>query len=363
MSEQTADHPVAAGRSVGAGPLSGPTEDRTASTAEHVITLGLALWTLIGLLVDAYYHSTDPGLESFWTPWHALFYSGFAATAGWLGWMALRRNPGTGNWLDWAPVGYSTALIGVVLFAIGGFGDAVWHSVFGVETSIDALLSPTHLLLFVGLLMILTAPLKAAWLSDGTTSPAFAEFGIPLSSLVFSTTLVGFMLTYVWAPSMTWSMRRPFFPGEDSSETNAALLVAAIIISTLVMFLPLLIVRLRWRPPFGAATAFLTFLHLALALGFDDDTLGIPAAVAAGLTFDVLVARGAPRTVTTAVPPLVMWSGMFLLVSNTDQGLGLAPEIWGGAILMASLALLTVELTVSLAERAAVANPPRSPGP
>jgi hypothetical protein len=350
MSEHSVDHrPLST--SVGQ-----PTTDRHASRREDVITLILALWTLIGLLVDAFFHSTDPGLESFWTPWHGLFYSGFIATAGWLGWMSLRRNPGSGNWLDWAPLGYRSALIGVVLFAIGGFGDAIWHSIFGVETSIDALLSPTHMFLFVGLLLILSAPLRSAWLSDGTSRPGFGEFLVPLSSLVFTSTLMGFMLTYAWAPAMTWAMRIPYDPSDDFSEVTAERVVMAVIISTLVMFLPLLIAGLRWRLPFGSATAFLTFLHLALALGFDDDTLGIPAAVVAGLVFDLLASRGVSRFATTAVPPLVMWCGMFFLVSITDNGLGLAPEIWGGAIILASLTLLTVEMAIGLAEKAAVAN-------
>lgn len=348
MSERTVDRPVKQHRATLA--------DRNATAQEDVITLFLALWTLIGLLVDAFFHSTDPGLESFWTPWHALFYSGFIATAGWLGWMAIRRNNGTGNWLDWAPVGYRSALIGVVLFSIGGFGDAIWHSIFGVETSIDALLSPTHMFLFVGLLLILSAPLRSAWLGGGDERPTFRDFLVPLSSLVFTSTLMGFMLTYAWAPAMTWAMRIPYDANNDFSEATAERVVMAVIISTLVMFLPLLIAGLRWRLPFGSATVFLTFLHLALALGFDDDTLGIPAAIVAGLVFDVLATRGSSRFVTTAIPPLVMWCGMFFLVDITETGLGLAPEIWGGAIILASLTLLTIEMTIGLAEKAAVAK-------
>lgn len=328
---------------------------------EDLVTLLLALWTLIGLLVDAYFHSTDPGLESFWTPWHALFYSGFTATAAWLGWMALKRNNGTGHWLDWAPLGYRTALIGVALFAVGGIGDAIWHTIFGVETSIDALLSPTHLFLFAGLLMILSAPLRAAWLGPGSARPPLREFIVPLASLVFTSTLVAFMLSYAWGLSMTWSMQVPYDPNDNFSELLAEQVVMAIIITTLVMFVPLMAASLRWRMPFGSATFFLTFLAVAIAFGFDEDLIGVPAAIAAGLAFDILVSLQANRKLTTAIPPLILWGMLFATVASDDAGLGLAPEIWGGAIVLASMALLTVEMLIGIAESGLTTGTDRSP--
>ena len=40
----------------------------------------------------------------------------------------------------------------------GAIGDMFWHIIFGIEVSIDALLSPTHLLLLIGALLILSGP-------------------------------------------------------------------------------------------------------------------------------------------------------------------------------------------------------------
>jgi hypothetical protein len=40
-----------------------------------------------------------------------------------------------------------------------------WHLVFGIETDVAALLSPTHLLLATGAALIVAGPLRAAWLS------------------------------------------------------------------------------------------------------------------------------------------------------------------------------------------------------
>ena len=46
---------------------------------------------------------------------------------------------------------------------IGAVGDMVWHIVFGFEVSVEALLSPTHLLLALGGTLIVTGPVRAAW--------------------------------------------------------------------------------------------------------------------------------------------------------------------------------------------------------
>ena len=155
----------------------------------------MAFSTLVGLLVDAFKHSTDPQVKSFWTPWHGLFYSGFLATAVWPVLLTLRRKPvPLGFWSRRHPGTYPP-WSGSSYLPQAGFGDAIWHTVFGVETSLDALLSPTHLLLFVGLLMIVSAPLWAAW-ADPTTGPGHRELAPAVASLGLTTTLVAFFFEY-----------------------------------------------------------------------------------------------------------------------------------------------------------------------
>ncbi len=318
---------------------------------EDGITLVLALWTLVGLLVDAYFHSTDPGLESFWTPWHALFYSGFTATAAWIGWMALSRQKGVGNWFDWAPVGYRPAMVGLVIFAAGGIGDAIWHSIYGVETSIDALLSPTHLLLFAGLLLILSAPFRSAWLQFEVTRPSLGWFLVPLLSLSLTTSVIAFVFFYAWAPSLSGLMSFPYDPNGDEFPAEHA--VITIMLSTFIAFVPLMLASRRWRLPFGTASIFLPFIGLTISLGFDEDFIGIPALLAAGLAADGLISIGAPRSVVTAAPPLVLWSAFFAVVSTTDAGLGLTPEIWGGSIVLSSMVMLGIEVVQRCSEQTA----------
>ena len=54
-----------------------------ASRRTDVVMTALSVWFVLGLFLDAYAHATTPTLETFFTPWHAVFYSGFAATGAW----------------------------------------------------------------------------------------------------------------------------------------------------------------------------------------------------------------------------------------------------------------------------------------
>src|SRR6266487_2206187 len=110
-----------------------------------------SLWFLAGQFLDGWAHNNlASSLESFFTPWHGVLYSGFFAVAGVLV-VGQARNMARGHvWTQALPQGYLLALFGAVLFSFGGAGDLVWHTMFGIESNIEALLSPTHLLLATG---------------------------------------------------------------------------------------------------------------------------------------------------------------------------------------------------------------------
>ncbi len=93
----------------------------------------LSAWFVAGVFLDGWAHNHVPELESFFTPWHAVFYSGYAAVSGFLLTALLRHRRQGFGWRQALPVGYELSLWGVGIFLIGGIGDMVWHELFGIE--------------------------------------------------------------------------------------------------------------------------------------------------------------------------------------------------------------------------------------
>src|SRR5438552_751037 len=86
----------------------------------------LSAWFIGGLYLDGWAHVHDPALETFFTPWHAVLYSGFTAVALLLvGTLLINRSRGV-PWAQALPAGYSWSLIGAGIFVLGGIGDMTW---------------------------------------------------------------------------------------------------------------------------------------------------------------------------------------------------------------------------------------------
>ena len=69
-----------------AGPRSDTRAHRT-TWGEDLITVVLGSWLTLGGFVDGYAHRNLDTPETFFTPWHAVLYSGYLAVAcGWDGW-------------------------------------------------------------------------------------------------------------------------------------------------------------------------------------------------------------------------------------------------------------------------------------
>src|SRR5262245_48341457 len=116
-----------------------------------------------GLFLDGWAHTHGRVDQSFFTPWHAVFYAGYAAVASVLV-VSLLRNYARGYaWRLALPAGYGLSLLGALIFAVGGVTDLIWHTLFGIEAGVEALLSPTHLALALGLGLIASGPVRAAW--------------------------------------------------------------------------------------------------------------------------------------------------------------------------------------------------------
>src|SRR3546814_13012264 len=108
----------------------------------------------------------------------------------------MRARSGVRPWGADRPVGHGLTLVALGVFAAGAVGDLVWHETLGIEVGVEALLSPTHLLLLAGGLAALSAPVRAAWWSD-PFAPSFRSFAPTVLALALLTSLAGFFLLYL----------------------------------------------------------------------------------------------------------------------------------------------------------------------
>ena len=322
------------------------------SYREDLATVGFGAWLIVGLFLDGWAHNHQRP-ETFFTPWHGVFYTGFVAVAVWM-WTRYRRHGGV-------PAGYGLGLLGVVLFAVGGVADMTWHLVFGVEVRLEALLSPTHLLLFASGLLILSSPFRAAWTDPSPDAP----FLPALLSITLVTSVVSFFLME-FSPFLTEAASGDayrFFATPYSSYLTREVELegfASILLATLVLLGPTLLLLRRWRPPGGSLTLLFTAVAVLTSALEGFDRFGtVLAAVAGGVAADLLVRALWDAAVATRmrvvgfVVPLVTWLAYFAVLALTS-GVAWSVEFWAGITVMASLAGLGLAVLMTFEAPAAI---------
>jgi hypothetical protein len=330
---------------------------------EDLITVGLSAWLMIGLFVDGWAHNERGGLETFFTPWHALFYSGFTATGLWILRLVTMRIRDGRTWRDAVPAGYGLGLAGLGVFAVGGGTDLVWHSVLGIELSVDALLSPPHLLLFTGAALIIGSPLRAGW-ARMERAPALERFLPVLLSAALLTALVSFFFMYInayfsWEPTREYAEWIAGMPAVaagyyDFVGQGQVMGVASILITNLIVTGPLLYLIRRWRLPFGSATLLVVVVAtLTSALSAFDQPLLLVGALVGGMLVDLLILRLDPAPerrraflLTGGLVPLAIWAPHLAAVA-IGKGIAWPIELWFGVVVMAALGGLALALLMA----------------
>jgi hypothetical protein len=315
-----------------------------ATRRENLLTSLFATWLIVGLFVDGWAHNNLSELETFWTPWHALFYSGFGATAAWIVWMMRGRMLDGASMVRSIPAGYRSSVVGLGIFAAGGIGDAIWHTLFGIETDVDALFSPTHILLVTGIMLIVTGPLRSMSARFPTRRIPKGEFLPAGISMTMSLLLVSFFTMYSWAPT-SGIYGVPFTPNRAGG-FEAVYGVLVILVTTVTVSSAVLWLSARWLVPFGTFTAMLAVIGSLMSGMLDEfgQPWEILPVAAAGLAADLLILRFDPtpqRMVTWMLfggaVPLVLWTVHFALFAGL-RGLGWTAELWGGVPVLGGMA-------------------------
>jgi hypothetical protein len=308
------------------------------------VTVALCAWLEGGGFLDGWAHNHGRVDASFFTPWHAVLYTGFLAVAGWLV-AVLAHNRVQGEaWGRALPPGYGLSLVGVLVFGAGGLGDVLWHQLFGVEQSLEALYSPSHLTLAAGSALIVSGPFRAAWQRrDRASTPGCGQLLPMLLSLTL--TLSGFTFSAQVLHPLLPLRRIMALPGADEMLLYLhTLLIASVLIQILLKLSVVLLAMRRWQLPPGSITLVFTLNGLLMSTldPYNEYGLIVPVMLT-GLVADGVRSRLRPtperswafRLFAFIIP--VLFYLCYFEALRLLNGWWWSVHLWTGAIMLAGL--------------------------
>ena len=222
-----------------------------------------------------------------------------------------------------------TASGGLAALTAGGVIDALWHEAFGIEASFQALVSPPHLVVFAGLVLLMLAPPSAV--ADGPSTPLDAVRSLVLALSVTSLLLVISLFTGYLTPLIGGSELQAgayiealvgtSYLDYDTSRGLAQTLWFGVLASLVVV-----LVRARTAPVAGTWTVAFGLLGLAPMIA--SGTVALPLTVALvvfGLVSDLGATRQRPHPLATGLAAAAMWAAMFAVIGARDE------LLWGAS--------------------------------
>ena len=164
---------------------------------QEIVTCLLATWLCQGLTMDAWAHTNETTLDPVITPWHGHFYGGFGAVAAWICWQIAHHHDEGHRGLSAVPVGYGVTLVGIGIFFMAGVGDQIWHAVFGIERDLEAFLSPTHLMLVIGMALLMSTSFRNMWTDRRPQDTSFMGLLPAIWSIALTTLLISLISEYL----------------------------------------------------------------------------------------------------------------------------------------------------------------------
>lgn len=304
------------------------------------MAITLSTWLIGGVFLDGWAHGHVGRLETFFTPWHAVLYSGYLVLAAFLALTALRNRLRGATWPQLLPVGYGVSLAGAALFGVGGVLDLIWHTLFGIERSVAALVSPTHLLLASGALLMVTGPLRAAWARSAAQSRvSWREIAPALLSLTYVLCLLTFFTQYAHPITKSYADVATDF------QEVIGLGLASIVLQTVILMSVMLFAVRRWRLPLGSFALLLGINYAGSSILAESSPVLKVAVLGAfvGILIDVLnvnLRPGIDRPINLRVfalaVPILLYSIYFLALAQL-HGVAWSIHLWFGSIVEAGL--------------------------
>ncbi len=303
----------------------------------------ITLWISCGFFLDAWAHGHVP-VETFFTPYHGVFYSGMLALVIVL--LLFRKR---------IPATYRVPLLGIPIFIAAGIGDLIWHHFLGVEEGVDALLSPTHQALGLGIFFISSAPIISALRNRDQLRTLWDQLPL-IMALATWIELIHFGTAYAFDPGAgRTNAPPPIAPFTPDYLTALAIGYYKIGTGVLVVLFQSAIMAgfaLFAGPRFPLRAGALTLMYLlgnfAAAAAFTNDTpllvTVLVMSAVAGIVGDAIVTRLRPtaanprayRLLGIAVPASY-FATYFLVTAVADRvwwdwNVMLGAIIWAGVI-------------------------------
>jgi hypothetical protein len=326
-----------------------------------VITLCCTV-SMIGLSGDIGRHLRNGTAinSDFWASWHLVLYSGVLGLGGWLGRMAIVH--GTKE----MRAAFGPTVYGMFTLCTGGLCDWAWHSIFGIEVSIPALLSPPHLMLLTGLVLVLLGPIAALWREPGNERLSWSSTAVVSICALGLITVVSLFTGYisVFASDVIVNGYANPMVGTRLSSTEVIHSVATMIWTSLVLAVPYIVLRLRWRLRPGMIA--IPFVIIAITASVSVQGVAhevVSSTLIGGFVIDGVIAVATRRLdadksllVTAATVPIVLW--VFIFVSLQFSGrLVWGTTVWAGGTVLSTLITLAFAGMLVLARRLGAATP------
>jgi hypothetical protein len=286
-----------------------------------------------GIFLDGWAHTHGRVDATFFTPWHAVLYSSYLATTVVLVGRAAWSIRHGAAWRDALPDGYALSLLGVACWIVGGPFDVAWHSVFGFEADVEALMSPAHVLLALGFGLMASGPLRAglrrprgAWAGE---LPMILSMAFVISDLTFFTQ-IAHPLSNRWGAG-----RIP--ASHDATELG----LVSVTLTAAILIAPVLFLLRHDRLPAGALTILVTLNSVAMGFLYDQGDYPYTAVLAFAVGAVVadlfrLALRPGPdhpgrfRAFAFGAPAVV--HGAYFASLLLTVGLTWSPHLWLGSV-------------------------------
>ena len=221
------------------------------------------IWFFSGAWIDSSAHIyLIDDIETFFTPWHGVLYSGYIFSV--LVVMFIKN-----TMKDYK---FDIGVLGAVVFGIGGASDAIWHTLLGIETGVEPLITPSHLMLFLGAFLMLdyiftSRPLKET-LDNASIFSAATSYGLVLFITLFINPFLN-----IWT----------FIQRNDELAAGSVILQAM-----LASFIFIYIIRFKVSPKQMSSIYLIAFIYISIntSLGELDRTVLI---CISGLIMSVLI--------------------------------------------------------------------------